>query len=76
MSCHLFAVFSLVPAVRIFTKYQFITIAFLLFAVFPSPLVPELKFHYQRSYLATLKSPKSNRHVALVFGKGIKNYRS
>lgn len=76
MSFHLSAVFSLVPAVRIFRKYQFITIAFVLFTVFPSPLVSELKFHYQRSYLATLKSPKSNRHVTLVVGKGIKNYRS
>lgn len=76
MSFYLSAVFSLVTAVRIFRKYQLITIAILLFTLFPSTIVPELKIHYQRSYLANLKSPKLNRHVALIFGKGIKNYGS
>jgi len=49
MSFHLSAVFSLLTAIRIFRKYQLITIAILLFSVFPSTIVPELKFHYQRS---------------------------
>jgi len=54
MSFHVSTVFSLVIAIRIIRKYQLITIAILLFSVFPSTIVPELKFHYQRSYLATL----------------------